>query len=380
MGIDIALDASWFIIAFVLIYSLGFGEFPRELHPLTRRPQPDAVSISLGIAACLLLFASVLAHELSHSWMAIQRGISVTRITLFIFGGVAQIAEEPDRPATEFLVAIMGPLMSLALAVLFGAAWLWLHILDSTRAFGSALTPLVLLSSYLALVNGQLAVFNLAPGFPLDGGRVLRAILWGASKNLRRATWWAARAGQAIALAMIAMGAWLTLGAFPFFLQTGGAGIWLALIGFFLWNAAGESYRQTVMVESLRSVTVAQLMLREIESISPDLALADFVDRYLVPKREQSFAVSNGIATLGIISAENIRRIPRAEWNIRHVRDAMTPLSAVPSLAPEQSAATALARLSNTDAPELPVIESGQLIGFLGRAELSRFLRLKAES
>jgi Zn-dependent protease/CBS domain-containing protein len=373
MGIDISIDISWFLIVFLLIYTLGFVQFPRDLHPRSFAARPDVTSIALGVAACLLLFASVLAHELSHSWMAIQRGIPVTRITLFIFGGVAQIAKEPDRPATEFLIAIMGPLMSLALAVLFGAGWIWLRFIDSAHVFTTSLTPAIILIGLLAQINAQLALFNLAPGYPLDGGRVFRAILWGATHDIRRATWWAARAGQAIAVLLIAGGGAL------FFFQFNGGGIWFALIGLFLWNAAREGYRQTVMTETLRDATVGQLMTREIETVSPNLAVSEFVDHFLIPKREQTFAVSDGTGFQGAISVENVKRVPRAEWTLRSVRDVMTPLAALDSLSPEQTAAAALAKLSSADTFDLPVFEGGQLAGFIGRGELSRFLRLKSE-
>jgi Zn-dependent protease/CBS domain-containing protein len=371
MGIDITVDISWFIIAFLLIYTLGFLEFPRELQPYTFFPHADVTSVALGIATCLLLFASVLAHELSHSWMAIQRGIPVTRITLFIFGGVAQIANEPDRPITEFLVAIMGPLMSLALAALFGAGWIWVRILDSTHLLGSSLLPMVIMTGLLAEINAQLALFNLAPGFPLDGGRIFRAILWGVTHNVRRATWWATRAGQLIALALIGSGAWL------FLTQFNGGGIWLALIGFFLWSAAGEGYRQMVLTETLRGVTVQQLMTRAVEMVSPDLTLAEFVDRHLIPQRAQTFAVSNDSVVQGIISIDDIKRVTRAEWNTRRVRDAMTPIAALEPLSADQSASEAMAKLSSTAAAELPVFEANRLIGFVGHTELSRFLQLK---
>jgi len=291
MGIDITVDVSWFVIAFLLIYSLGFVQFPRDLQPRASFPRADVVSVALGIATCLLFFASVLAHELSHSWMALERGIPVTRITLFIFGGVAQIANEPDRPATEFLIAIMGPLMSLALAAVFGATWLWLRVVDSAQFLGISLAPLIILTFFLAQVNAQLALFNLAPGFPLDGGRVFRAILWGASHNIRRATWWATRAGQLIALSLIGLGGWL------FFTQFNGGGLWFGLVGLFLWSAAGEGYRQTILAETLRGIRVSQLMTRQVETVSADLTLIEFVDQFLLPQREQTFAVLGG-ATL----------------------------------------------------------------------------------
>ena len=372
MGIDIALDASWFVILFLLTYSLGFVEFPRELHPRTFFPRADVVSIALGLAASLLLFASVLAHELAHSWMAIQRGIPVTRITLFIFGGVAQIADEPDRPASEFLIAIMGPLMSVALAAVFGAAWLWLRIIEETTLLPISLTSLILLTGILAQANGSLALFNLAPGFPLDGGRVLRALLWGTLRDIRRATRWATRVGQLIALVLIGTGAW-------FIFEADVSGLWYGLIGLFLWNAASEGYRQTLLLDTLRRIYLSQLMTRAVETVSPDLSVADFIDQHLIPRREQTFAVSDDVAFLGILSINHVKRVPRAAWTTRRVGDVMTPSARLQPLVPGQSAASALARLSSSDAAELPVIEAGQLVGFLGRTEISRFLQLKAD-
>ncbi|MBI5032641.1 MAG: site-2 protease family protein [Chloroflexi bacterium] len=372
MGIDIALDASWFLIFFLLVYTLGFIQFPRDLHPGRFRVSADAISITLGIAASVLLFASVLAHELSHSWMAIQLGTSVKRITLFIFGGVAQIAGEPDRPLSEFLIAIMGPLMSVALAALFGAAWLWLRILDSADVANGMLTPLILLTGILAQVNGSLALFNLAPGFPLDGGRVLRAILWGATHSIATATKWASRVGQLIAVLLIGS-------AFiGFFTGFGIGGIWNAFIGLFLWNAANEGYRQTLMVESLRGVSVSQLMTRA-EAVSPDLTVGEFVEQYLLRQRDQTFVVTDGFAFLGVIGTSNIRNVSRPEWNIRRVRDVMTPSTSLQVLNPSDSVTTALARLANSDAEELPVLDAGQVVGFIGQNELARYLRLNAE-
>ncbi len=371
MGIDLMVDLSWFLIVALMIYSLGFIEFPRELHPGMRPARADAVSITLGIVVSLMLFASVLAHELAHSWMALECGIAVKRITLFIFGGVAQIAEEPDRPRAEFLIAVMGPLMSLMLAALFGAAWVWLTVLDSTQALGAGLKPLVILLATLTQANGSLALFNLAPGFPLDGGRVLRAILWARFRDIRRATLWATRAGQGIALLFVLSGA------AQFFFGLGGSGIWLGLIGIFLWNAARDGYRQTLTLATLRGVTVAQLMTREISVVAPELSLAEFIDAHLLPRREQTFVVCAGETPIGIIALEHLKRFKRSTWQTRLVRDAMLPLFALPILTPEHNAATALARLNLANQSELPVIVEGQVVGFLGEEELFRFLKLQ---
>jgi len=386
LGIDITVDPSWFIIVALMIYTLGFIEFPLELHPRALRPRADLLSITLGVVASLLLFGSVLAHELSHSWMAIQRGIAVKRITLFIFGGVAQIASEPDKPTSELLIAIMGPLMSIALAAIFGAAWLWMQIIDSMAWLGVSLTPLILVASLLAQANGSLALFNLAPGFPLDGGRVLRAILWGWLKNIRIATLWAVRVGQGIAILL------MSLFVVPFLLEIVGldsltaalpgglSGIWYALIGMFLWNAASEGYRQTIMMEALRNVTVRQLMTHVITPVAPDISIAEFVDLYLLHRRDQIFPVSDGLEFYGIIGVDQLRALPRAEWTLRRVRDMMQPRSHLQALDPNETAIEALTKLTTTASAELPVMEAEQVIGFFGQAELSRYLKLKTES
>jgi hypothetical protein len=265
----------------------------------------------------------------------------------------------------------MGPLMSVALAALFGAAWLWLRILDGAAGSQLPLLPLVILTGLLAQSNGALALFNLAPGFPLDGGRVFRAILWAVFHDVRRATRWATRAGQAIAILLLGIGAW------QFLTEFNGSGIWYGLIGLFLWNAASQGYDQTVLREMLRGVRVDQLMTRSVQSVPPEISLEEFVTRYVIPLREQTFAVSDGTSLLGIISTDPLKRVPRAQWAARRVRDVMTPRAALELLEPQLTAAAALGRLSRVNTDELPVMDAGQIIGFFGRDQLARFLRLK---
>lgn len=374
MGIDLYLDLGWFVIVALLIYTLGFIEFPRQLHPRAISPRADVTSVTLGVLASLLLFASVLAHEFAHAWMATQRGIGVKRITLFIFGGVAHITEEPDCPASEFLIAVVGPLTSIALATVFGAAWVWLMILDYTHLFGRWLVAPILLMSILTQVNGSLALFNLAPGFPLDGGRLLRAVLWNVLRDLRRATLWTSRVGQLIALTLIGVGAAV------FFIGSNSVGIWYGLIGLFLWNAASEGYRQTALLETLRHVPVSSVMIRTFEIVPPDILLAEFTDTYLLPRRDQTFVVSDGVTTLGVIAYADMRRVPRAEWSTRRVREVMIPLERLPQLTAQQTAASALVQLADSEQDELPVVENGQIIGFVGHESVSRYLKLKADS
>jgi Zn-dependent protease len=373
MGINIGIDASWFIILFLLVFEFGFVEFPRELRPRSLFARPDWISISLGITASLLLFASVLAHELSHSWMAIRRGIPVVGITLFIFGGVAQIADEPDRPTSEFLIAIMGPLMSAALAALFGALWIWLQVLNGTGIVGTSFAPMILLFGILAQANGALAIFNLAPGFPLDGGRVFRSILWGAWRDVRRATLWASRAGQLIAIAFVIIGGWVIVRDGNF------GGAWYIFISLFLWNAAREGYRQTLVRESLKNVTVDQLMLRDVRTVEPQLTISEFIEQYLLRFRDHVYGVADINGLLGVVTPGHIRQVPRAERAFRRVRDIVTPLSRLKPMAPNETGAAALGRLARSEAAILPVLQAGELVGFIGHDEIYRYLRIKAE-
>jgi CBS domain-containing protein len=201
----------------------------------------------------------------------------------------------------------------------------------------------------------------------------LRALLWGATHNLRRATLWASRAGQFIAILLI-----LSSGAM-YLMGLGISGMWNVLIGLFLWNAATNGYRQSLMLETLRHATVGDLMTRDVTTVSPDLSIAEFVDSHLLQHRNQTFSVSDGFAVQGMIGIDNVRRVPRADWTLRRVRDAMQKIAPGLTLDPSQTAADALARLTASEDIELPVIQAGQVIGFLGEHELSRYLKLKAE-
>ncbi|MBI3536851.1 MAG: site-2 protease family protein [Chloroflexi bacterium] len=370
MGIDIMIDPSWLIIASLTVYSLGFFDFPRQLNPRALRPTADAISIVLGIVGTLLLFGSVLAHELAHSVMALRRGIGVNRITLFIFGGVAQINSEPDTPATEFLIAIMGPLLSLALAAIFGAMWIWLTLLEPMRLIDFPYRPFILIASLLARINLALALFNLAPGFPLDGGRVLRALLWNWWRDLRRATLWACRGGQIIALILGGVGAFLIL-------REGNlGGIWYGLIAFFLWNAARDSYQQMLFREAVKNIPISKIMTRDFSQVSADASLQHFVDGYLLPNREQTFVVEQDGAAVGIIAHADLQRAPRGQWGAYRVKDVMTPLANAPKIAVDQTATAALAQFARAETEEIAVVQGAQIVGFIGRGEFWRFIRL----
>jgi Zn-dependent protease len=371
-GIDILIDVSWFIIFSLLTYQLATDFFPRQLGYRAFSRSPELVW-GLAILASLLLFASVLAHELAHSYMALQRGIPVLSITLFIFGGVAQIADEPDKPMTEFLVAIMGPLLSGVLAIFFAVFWVWPNALTLIApSLRPLLQPIAAMGYYLALTNASLAVFNLAPGFPLDGGRILRAILWGASKDLRTATRWAAYAGRALAVVLLVGGVVYTL-----FAQNV-SGVWFMLIGWFVWNAAGEANRQVVLREALKQVTAGQIMNQRMVPVPSEISLVQFIEQYALPQRDVVFAVQDSTGPVGLIATESLRRVPRARWGTTTVRALMTPLSALDALKPGDTALTAFRCLNRRDAVELPVVDAaGAIVGLVGREDLARYIQLK---
>lgn len=384
MGIPISIDPSWLIIFALLTLNLGTGLFPGELR-VGRRFGFNFEALGLGVIASLMLFGSVLAHELSHAWMAVRRGIPVLGITLFIFGGVAQIGDEPDRPASEFLIAIMGPLMSFALAAIFAAIWIWSQTVMGfiPRASGFFL-PIAIVGSYLWQANALLVLFNLLPGFPLDGGRVLRAIVWALLGSLKQATQLAMLIGRGIAALMTSAGAVVLFGisfSFGSFSISPGenlSGAWFVLIGIFLWQAAGEAYRSVLMRDSLKEVTVGRLMHSPIEMIPSATSLANFASLFLMRPRGVMLAVDENSRPVGVIGAEQLRKIPRGGWDGLSVRDAMVALSPTESVDPQDTALRVMQKLARRNAEsvsELPVVVNGQVVGVVGHDEIFRYLQ-----
>lgn len=375
LGIPIRIDPGWILIFLLLTYQLAVFVFPAELG-LGRRRGLNADLLALGALASLLLFASVLAHELAHAVVARARGVPVLGITLFIFGGVAQIGDEPDSPATEFWIAVVGPLMSLALALAAGAVWVWAQALQGLGLFRG--TPFLLPSIYIATIafylaqaNLLLALFNLLPGFPLDGGRVLRAAIWGVLHDQRRATFWGMVSGRVLALALLGGGAWLVLhGQF--------SGSWLFLMAWFLWRAAGEAYHALLARELLKGITVGALMRAPVARVSENLSLAELAMSFATSSlREPALAVDLSGRPVGLIGVAQVRQVPRAKWTATRVRQAMLPFAPSQVVAPNQAALAALAMLG--DQEDVPVVQDGQVIGSIGRNELSRYLHAQGE-
>ncbi|HEX6993453.1 MAG TPA: site-2 protease family protein [Gammaproteobacteria bacterium] len=374
-GIDVYLDWSLAIIFMLVTFSLGAVAFP-AWHP---QWGPGTVWLT-AVAAAVLFFASVLIHELSHALVGRRFGIDVPTITLFVFGGMAQMREEPHAWRPELLMAIAGPLTSL----LLGAFFIWLGtaltgpLPDTTdpEAFLSALSPPATLFFWLGPINVILGLFNLVPGFPLDGGRVLRAALWGATGDLVRATRWASNAGRGVAWLLIATGFAMALGVrVPFFGTGVGGGLWLALIGWFLHNAAVSSYRQLLVRESLLDVPVRRLMVTEQKTVTPGLTVRRFVDEHLLRGDQRAFPVVDGGRLVGLVCLKDVHRLPREEWDARLVADIMTAVGELATVSPDDDGVDALNALNRRNVNQIPVVDGGgRVVGIVRREDVLRWL------
>ena len=359
-GIEIGINYTWLIALGLISWSLAVGVFP-EMFP----GWDQATYWIVAIIATLLLFGSVLAHELTHSFVAQSLGMRVQSISLFIFGGVSNIVGEARRAKDELYIAIAGPLSSLALAVLFGLALL---------LFRSVNEQLAAILFYLAAINVMLAVFNLIPGFPLDGGRVFRAIVWGITHSFRRATRIATGLGKGIAYLFIFGGLYLAFsGNFL-------SGIWLAFIGWFLSEAAEASYRQMTVQESLRGVHVADLMTPRPVTVDMHMSLREVVDAYLLRQNVRTLPVVDAAGELvGLLTLNEIRAVPAERWPEVTVAEVMTPAEHLHTVTPRDDVSQALRTLSEEDVNQLPVVENGHLVGLLSRGNLIRFLQVREE-
>ena len=376
-GIRISVDLSWILIFLLVTWNLAGGVFP-AMHP----NWPAALNWGLGLLAALLFFASVLAHELAHSLVATMRGLPVTKISLFLFGGVSNIEREPESPRSEFLVAIVGPLTSLILGVLFivigrlasGRVQMGLQL----PSFGIAqLNPVATIFLWLGPINILLAIFNMIPGFPLDGGRVLRSIIWGISGNLKRATQLAAVIGQIVAWAFILLGIGMVFGiSIPFFGTGIISGIWLVFIGWFLNNAAVQSRRQVVIGDILDGVPVMRLIRTTTATVPPELPVSSLVDQYLLNSDDRSVPVTSGDQLVGLVCVEDVRKVPRERWDATQVSEIMTPASDLDVISPSVDALEAFNKLSSRDVRQIPVVQNGHLIGLIRRQDIIRWLQL----
>jgi len=377
-GINIYLDWSWLLIFLLVAWSLA-TQFAL-MHPAWG---PE-LAWSVAIAAALLFFASVLAHELAHAIVAQAQGIPVRNITLFLFGGVANIQQEPRSPRGEFLLAIVGPLTSLAiggfclLAVSLFAPLSADAALNPGLAFAS-LDPLTTLLLWLGSANIVLGIFNLLPGFPLDGGRVLRAILWGVTGNFRTATRWAAGVGQVLAWLLIFSGIAMIFGVeIPFFGTGLIGGLWLAFIGWFMSSAARQSYQQVVVHDMLEGVPAARLMRANVPAVSPGTSTSDLVHHYVMGTDERAFPVLDGDRLVGLVTLEDIRKVAREDWDTTSAAEIMTPADQLAVVQPQDDASAALDKLTERNVHQVPVISNGHLVGLVRSSDIMRWLNLQA--
>jgi Zn-dependent protease/CBS domain-containing protein len=360
--------------------SLGGGLFP-SWHP----EWSTTTAWGVAIAAAILFFASVLLHELAHALVGRRFGIDVRRITLFIFGGVAQLEREPGRWSAELWMAIVGPITSLVIALLCGLAVP--NPLDSAdamtpagmRDFIAQLGVTASLLLWLGQVNLVLALFNLVPAFPLDGGRVLRAVLWGATGDLRKATRWASGLGQVFAWILIALGLGMILGLrVPVFGSGVISGVWLAFIGWFLNNAALMSYRQLLARETLEGVRVARVMATRFESVSEDITVQSLLDDIALRGSQRAFPVVRDGLLVGIVCLQDIRGVSPEDRRSRRVGSIMKPVEQLKTLTPEDDALEALQLLARWNVAQAPVVREGRVVGMVRREDILRWLTFNA--
>lgn len=376
-GVDVHLDWSLLIIFFLITLSLGGSLFP-AWHPEWTAAQVWVTALG----AALLFFVSVLVHELSHALVGRRHGIEVPRITLFVFGGMAHMEGEPRNWRAEFWMSIVGPFTSLIIGLACGLLAAQLGGLreidpDNIQQTLAGLGMLPTLLLWLGQINILLALFNLVPGFPLDGGRVLRSVLWGATGNLRRATRMAAGAGQFFAWLLIISGIAMILGfRVPIFGTGFVGGLWIAFIGWFLNNAAMLSYQQVVVKESLEKVPVAALMQTGFATVPPDLPVDRLVEDYVLHSEQRGFPVSAEERLAGMVCLEDVRKLDRGTWPQRKVRDIMTPARELISVGPEEDAVRALSLLGDGKVNQIPVTQGNRVIGLLRREDIMKWLSL----
>ena len=362
-GIQIGLHYSWLIIAFLVTLSL-VGEFHAS------NPQWGAGIIwATAIITALLFFAAIIAHELSHAAVAKMRGLPVRSITLFALGGVAQIEKDAADPQTEFWMGIAGPIAS----VIIGFVCLTLSLALGWRPPTMPQTPLPAMLMWLGVINIGLAIFNMIPGFPLDGGRVLRAIVWWLTGNAARATRIATGVGQFVAFGFIFWGV------FRFFNGAGFGGLWMAFIGWFLLDAARASSAQLAITETLRGLRVGDIMARDCPRVDGRDNLQTLVDDYLLPTGQRCFIVVEKGSVAGIITPHEVKSTARARWPYTTVDEVMQPLERLHAVGPDTLVNDALETMGREDVNQLPVFKDGRLAGIISRGHILRTLKTRAE-
>jgi Zn-dependent protease/CBS domain-containing protein len=354
-GISVDLDYSWFLLLGLLTWMLAVSYYPTEF-----RGWSTGEYWLVGFATAVMLFVSVLIHELGHSVVAKSYGISVPRIVLFVFGGVSEISTEPPSASAEFWIAIVGPVISFLLAALF---WEVEPLVIRSQ-------PLFALVEYLALLNLILGIFNLIPGFPLDGGRVFRAIVWRFTGKYRRSTAIAATAGRFMGFVLIFVGVWQALsGNFI-------GGLWTAFIGWFLESAAGTQLQQENVKWLLGDHRVNDAMSRDFPQISADVTLQTLVDNDILPHGVRYFVVNAQNGMPGLVTLATIRKVPRSEWPTTTASQVMVPLQRLDSTSPDAALWSALEKMGRDGVNQLPVVQGTGIVGILSREDVVHYLHV----
>lgn len=362
-GFQISIDASWFILVVLVTWSLATGPFSQD---------PPGISNAgrwiMGAAGAFGLFASIVLHELGHSIAARKCGMRMKGITLFIFGGVAEMTDEPPNATAEFIVAIAGPIVSVVLGGLF----LLVSAFADTMMIPPAAAKVIW---YLGFINLVLVVFNMIPAFPLDGGRVLRALLWHLKKDLRWATRITATLGSGFGAALIVLGV--------LFAITGNliAGVWWVVLGLFLRGAAGMSYQQVVLRKALQGEPIARFMRTDLVTVPPDLTISELVEQYVYRTQHKLYPVVDDRGTLvGCVTINAIKQLPQDQWQTTRVTELLKPCNETNTVHPQTDAMNALAMLNRTGSSRLMVVdETGRLVGVVALKDLLGFLAMKVD-
>jgi Zn-dependent protease len=379
-GIQIRVDWSWLLIFFLITWNLAttFSAAHSSWSPILRW--------GLAVLSALLFFLSVLAHEIAHSLVAKSKGMTVQSIRLHLFGGVSNIQQEPPSPGAEFTMAALGPLTSLVIGTVLLIGVNLTTDIPTTRAinpqnFITNLSPIQTTFAWLGSVNVILGLFNLIPGFPLDGGRVLRSIFWGITDNLQQATHWASNIGRGIAWLLIFSGISMAFGvSIPVFGTGLVNGLWLAFIGWFMHNAAVQSYQQLLIRDILEDVPVSQLMRKDPPTVSPSTTVNTLINSHIMQSDDHAFPVLEQDHLVGIVTLDDVRSVNRDAWNATAVEDIMTPVDQLSTVSPDDCADEALNQLMGTDVRQIPVMSSDhELQGVIRRRDILKWLQLQSD-
>jgi Zn-dependent protease len=362
-GIVIKLHYSWFIIFALVTWALAASYFP------TAYPNWSlATKIIAGILTSFFFFGSVLLHELMHSVVAQREGIRIEAITLFILGGVSQMSGEPKTAKDEFRMAIAGPASSLVLGGVFWGIWFALR-----GSNVGSVQFVAAISYWLGYINLALGVFNLIPGFPLDGGRVLRSLLWWRGRNLQSATRIASSIGRGVGFLFILGGIFLVFTSYWL------NGIWLALIGWFLESAAAGSYRQLILQDMLKGHVASDIMSRDCQIIPPDITIEQLVNENILSRGHRCFPVVSHDHVQGLITLRDIKAVPRDQWSTRLVGQVMTPLEKLQYVKPDEDLNTVLQTMAQNDINQVPVVQDSNIVGIVARDNIINFINVMGE-